>query len=82
MSADERDCRPGTQHEAAAMPYAIASGLFAAFVGGLVSLFVPGPDFLVAWGVVSAAVACAAGWHADRLCTAALQALTRLSRSG
>jgi hypothetical protein len=79
--ADQCDSRPEPEPEVAILPYSFAAGLFAALVGGVVSLFVPGRGFLVVWAAVSLAVACAAGWGADRMHATAVRTLTRLSRA-
>ena len=72
---------PDAELEAPVLPYAFAAGLLATIVGGLVSLFVPGRGFLLVWGLVSIAAACAAGWGADRMRSTAQRTLTRLVRT-
>jgi hypothetical protein len=73
------DEEPTSEPEIAVLPYAIAAGLFATLVGGLVSLTVPGRGFLLVWAAVSLGTAIIAGRMATRIHAALLRTLTRLT---
>lgn len=73
------DPEPPPDPEIPVLPYALAAGLFATLVGGLVSLAVPGRVFLVVWAMVSLGTAFAAGRMASWLHAAALRAVIWLA---
>jgi hypothetical protein len=78
LPGDKKRTPDSAEPDIVVLPYAVAAGLFATLMGGLVSLAVPGRGFLVVWAAVSLGVAITAGRMAERIHAALMRALARL----